>query len=130
MKTLLIFISLLSLSLSNTIVSNDQMVSDESVDDQLIIRPEILLTPEQLVIQELKKNLTELTEAYNSLCQEIKHLSRHVLFHQHALVHVAKMTPHSNGANDTLNYHHETHDHHSHHHHNETENEVSTVSCA
>lgn len=87
------------------------MVSDEIHD---------VPNPLQGVVDELAKNFTELTKAYASLCNEILHLSRHVVFHEHALKHIAQNSHHHHPGSDTDH-------HHDHENHTESENEISTV---
>lgn len=89
-------------------LNQDVMVSDEVHD---------VPNPLQGVVDELTKNLTELASAYKLLCQEVFHLSRHVVFHEHALKHIAMAAHHHHGEPD-----------HDHQNLTESENEISTVS--
>ncbi|KAI1287078.1 hypothetical protein HDE_10560 [Halotydeus destructor] len=68
-------------------------------------------------IAELRQNLTSLTEAYNSLCKEIYHISRHVIFHEHALRHIAQAGHKGSGAGH--GHHGAGHGHHAGGHHHE-----------
>ena len=53
--------------------------------------------PQELEIETLKATVETLTKSYNSLCEELQHLSRHVLFHERAIKHMGLQGHHGYG---------------------------------
>ena len=100
------------------------MVSDQNPLEGVVEEVTRNLTELTRNLTELTRNLTELTKAYESLCQEVLHLSRHVVFHEHALRHIAQAGHHHHGGHSESG----AHDRHEHgHNHTDSENEISQV---
>lgn len=64
---------------------------------QLIKPVESKVVPQDREIETLKATVETLTKSYNSLCEELQHLSRHVLFHEKAIKHIGLQAHHGYG---------------------------------
>lgn len=63
-----------------------QEVSDRLQDTVLAARQRVAQLQDSTDVVDLRRSVSELTEGYTALCQEIYHLSRHVIFHEHGML--------------------------------------------